>query len=443
MTDAHTNAASHKDDFPYCMRWVPFSRHSADNDSYNTKNIIIGGNNKNEITFHEILVPSQSKPFKNNNNNTCQITYKSLEIDPSWNKKCANLDIFGKYSAALSHSYLIKNDKYLIVFDANSGYNVYDIHNDYWLLDEQSMQINRTLHYSDNNSTRSMLINHEIIVISCLGKLYFYSIAYDITHPVLLHSYNIKSKVEINTTTRNRLFMFHGMCCVDLYKISSKNNSDNSVSSEKDDPNEEVTTCLMFKIVLFGGYAISQSFLESFLCLDVILTYKSKFGKFTALTVDVDDSGSDDESRNIIENIVKQGTKLKIDENGIDADRIICKNFDRNILSSKEWYAFGYECIKNAKNENIIIIIGGKCGLIKKGMISKSIYLYNCVTNEIILRKNVKYFFYLFLLFFSFFVKTYFLDAILDIIYSFYHLAVHITHPPAFGRTRIVIMIQL
>ena len=54
---------------------------------------------------------------------------------------------------------------------------------------------------------------------------------------------------------------------------------------------------------------------------------------------------------------------------------------DQNIFSCNNYW-FGYNSVINEKNERIIIIIGGR-------NYSKDISLFNCVTNELIIKKNV------------------------------------------------------
>ena len=58
------------------------------------------------------------------------------------------------------HSYLVRNNTYIIVFGDHELYNVYDMENDKWLLKENEIK------WPEDSESRSLLINDEIIIIS-------------------------------------------------------------------------------------------------------------------------------------------------------------------------------------------------------------------------------------------------------------------------------------
>ena len=232
-------------DFPIHVACVPFTGYShfpANIDengnnqkmSQQKKNIIIGGL-RGEECFYELSVHDYGN----------SIDYKSFKYD--YNTQFTSLKHIGLDNAINTHSYLVQNNKYIIVFKNNQCYNVYDIHNDIWLLKNGEKELKHVYHHG----ARSVLINDEILIISQYNQLQFYFIGnHHITNPILIDKYTLK--------TSNISFIQHGMCIIDFIKQESSQN--------------ELHQTYTFKIFLFGGY--NNRFLKSFLCLDVLLSYQ-------------------------------------------------------------------------------------------------------------------------------------------------------------------------
>ena len=233
-------------DFPIHVACVPFTGYShfpANIDANITnqksppqkKNIIIGGIRGNEC-FYELNVHDTGN----------SVNYKSFKCD--YNKKFTNLKCIGLDNAMYTHSYLVQNNKYIVVFKKNQCYNVYDLENDIWLLKKGEKKLKHVYHHG----SRSVLINDEILLISQHNQLQFYFIGnHHVTNPILIEKYTLK--------TNNVSFIQHGMCLIDLIKQESSQNQSYQTYT--------------FKIFLFGGY--NNDFLKSFLCLDVLLSYQN------------------------------------------------------------------------------------------------------------------------------------------------------------------------
>lgn len=236
------------DTLPLKIHYVPFVRYTKHESpiavdepkkksTKQQKNIIIGGYSSNKGGFHELIVNDHPK----------SINYKSFEND--YNKKFANIKHIGAWSARYTHSFLIRNNKYLIVFSYNDCYNVYDMCNDKWLLKQGEKGLTK------NNSfeSRSVLIK-DMIIISTGEKLYFYHIGNDhIRHPKLFHEYKLRNYKNVS-------FNGHGMCLMDFEEESSQYGSNLQYR---------------FKIILFGGTS-NKDALSSFLELDVKFVFFSR-----------------------------------------------------------------------------------------------------------------------------------------------------------------------
>ena len=304
------------------------------------RNIAIAGDNDSDDddnAFYEIIL----------NNKTNVIQYKSFKTH--YNKKYANLKHIGLSNASHNyryiHSYLVRNNKYIIVFTSDIRYNVYDIENDKWLLN----QAEKKLEKHNQSFSRSILINDEIIIVSEEKQLYFYFIGNDhIIDPILIHTYQLE--------TDGVAFNNHGMVVIDFKLIKPKQ----KLNKQNDNNNNHINNYkYKLKILLFGGYT-NKDILSSFLFLDVLLSYDD----------DVNDKVEN--SCNII---------LSIDENLIDYNLIKLINFDEK-KRLKQWYNFSCQCFFNDKNEAVIVTIGGN-------YVFRQIYLYNCVTHELTRKDKV------------------------------------------------------
>ena len=286
------------------------------------RHIIVGGFNE-DIEFYELIVGSDSK----------SIHFKSFTRD--YFKKSATLQLIGLKNAVHTHSYLIQNNKYIVVFYSNQCYNVYDMNKDLWLLGEKSLPKN-------GPCSRSVLINDEIIIISNFSHVYFYYIGNDgdsIKDPLLIHEHKLKLKLGIE-------FQNHGMCII--YFIKQK-------SLKKD----ELYQNYGLRIALFGGER--ASILSSFVFLDVMLSYANT-------------------SQTDCNSISLKLFKVSITEHLIDRNKIKYKLSNKigNIRWCK-WSNFGFKCVLNCIKQPIIVMFGGDG---YRGM-NKSIHLFNCDSLEL------------------------------------------------------------
>lgn len=337
-----------KNDLPINVKWIPFTRYSNFPTNVTTtqngqvpikqRNIIVGYN-RHDGGWYEFVVDFDKR----------SITYKSIQYH--YNKKFANLKYAGLTSALCIHSYLVQNSNYLVVFCGDKCYNVYDMENDTWLLNQREKGLTH-----NNKDTRSVLINDEIIIISRHKKLFFYFIGNNhITNPILIHRHTLK--------TKNIRFNSHGMCIISLKKTQMHSTDTTNVNCNRikldnnDNKDKDEYPTYNVKIMLFGGDE-NRGFLSSLLELDILISYMYE---------------SKDNSCNI--------GRVTIDEKLMNKNKIELENMDK--ISCEYWYRFGFECILNWKQEPIIIIVGGY-------QMEKSIHLYNCVTKQLICKDQVE-----------------------------------------------------
>ena len=318
---------SFKRDLPIDVFSVPFTRYSNYPSNINVsqespikqRNIIIGAYNSNNDGFYELVTDNKTK----------SISYKSFETD--YKKAFANLQCMELDRARWTHSYLVKNNKYLVVFAWNDRYNVYDMKNDQWLLNHGDKYLSKNA----SCNSRSVLINDEILIISIFDNIFFYFIGNDhITDPILIYEYTLKTPLVS--------FLFHGMSVINFIKQESSKN--------------ELYPTYKLKILLFGGYR-NKDFLSSFLYLDILLSYISNQEKYQLGCLSIDE--------------------LLIDKNEIKLINMIKKK-------EKRWCNFGFECFLNDKNEATIVIIGGN------DTTMRNIHLFNCVTYELTRKQTVE-----------------------------------------------------
>ena len=315
------------ENFPITVHYVPFVGYSKYPTNIDTqpqvnkeRHIVIAGKLSIAGGFHEFIVDDDAKSIKT----------KSFEND--YNKKYGSLQCIGEKDARYTHSYLVEKNKYLVVFYYNDFYNVYDMINDKWMLNQYEKKL------SENRSefSRSVLINDEIIIISKDNELYFYFIGNDhITNPILIHKYTLKAS--------GFFFDDHGMCIINF--IEKK-------FPQKED--DEKCQSYKFKIILFGQ-SYNKGIVPFFLYLDTLLSYNNS-----------------------------KVITLSIDETLIDENEMTLRNCNMNTMKMQTWDKFGFECILNGKNEPIIVIIGGAGNTLEK-----DIYLFNCVTHEFTPKKKV------------------------------------------------------
>ena len=355
MKDSQSAFVS-KDDFPIKVTHASFTRYShfptnVDKSSRHQtlpadqKNVIIGGYDVGK-GFHELIIDDEThsinyKSFeKDYKNNFANLAYASVDID----------------HAQFTDSYLVQNNRYLVVFYLNYYYNVYDMENDKWLLkpDEKHLEMNHV-----QGTSQSVLINDEIIILSCYKDINFYFIGGDfITNPILLRSYKLKT----NEITLHG----HGMCVIDFKKIKDGNAKAKAKSKAKTEAKaaniNELNQTYKIKIVVFAGDNNNSS---TFVYLDILLSY----------------NGINVANLSITETIKLRNTATDMDDNN-DND------VDDHDTLAKKWEFFGFLNVLNCKQEPIVITVGG--WKTKRGIeLKRSIHLFNCVTKELIFHQNV------------------------------------------------------
>ena len=288
-----STSRSWKHDFPCDMSDVSFAQNSIESSLKNKKerfykniNLVVGGCRNARTGFYEILLSDKDN----------SISYKSFKNN--YKKRNANLKKIGIDHGSFVQSFLLNNNKYLAVFHDRSGYNVYDMINDKWLLKKNNKNI---------LGKKSILMTDEIIATYDYdyfekSQLHFYYIgSYHLTNPLRIKTFDLSMKAAA------------GMCCTEF----SKNEKDNK---------------LMFKIILYGG-----SFLSSFL---------SSFLTFLSLSISI----SLDRNEIII-----------FGQQKIDKKMFKLKNVSmtKNEYYKYGWCSPGCECVFNEKNEAIVIFIGG------------------------------------------------------------------------------------
>ena len=304
------------------------------------RNIIIGGYTTTDRGFYEIIVNDEAN---------C-INCKSFQND--YGKKLSSLKHIGLKGAAGSHSYLVENDRYIVVFKDNACYNVYDIEHDKWLINDEDGKATG-LKWNDTR-TSSMLINDQVIIISNAEEFYFYYIGKDyITNPILMQKYSLK--------TQDVEFFCQEMCLIGFTK-HTKQVKDRKAQYNKHIDDDESHETYKLKIVVFGG-ELNNDVFSSFLILDILLSYSFVGDK-------------------------RYSELVSVDEHLIDESSIKLNNKSLNEITS-EWTGdrCGSTCVLNSKNEAIIVLvaIGGEFGTTTR----RDIHLFNCVTYELTRKKQV------------------------------------------------------
>ena len=239
------------------------------------------------ITNHKIIILGEHGFF-------------NLVVNDATNSICQP---FAEFTQETYHifSYLVQNNKYLVVFEDTGYYNVYDISQGKWLLHKSKA----VLPNFRSTCSRGVIIDDEILIIYDWKpkKLKFYLIGKDyLVNPLLVHEYEIQ-------TNPNRLNGC-GMCVTNLMKQQS--------------------TC-QFNIMLFGGRI--KSCLPFFYSLNISISHLQK------MTNNLNDS------------------IIVIKEHFLDENEIQCINIDKS--KKLRWINLSVECISNFKNEPVIVIFGG------------------------------------------------------------------------------------
>ena len=187
----------------HTVNFVQFCRYSADLDNPCTwdeksgcqkRLIIIGGSVGNETNFYEIIFSRKHK----------KVNIESFRSD--YNKLNADLTVIGVPTASYVHSLITHDNKYIIIIDGLTGYNVYDIKNDCWLL----LMNNTTIKYNNKNS-KCLFINDKFIVILDNFCFNLYHLQNDYKHATLLKKYEFFE----NPLIVNKNPTAQAMCLVD------------------------------------------------------------------------------------------------------------------------------------------------------------------------------------------------------------------------------------
>lgn len=396
-----TKPAVWSNDFPYYVCNTPFARYSSDlifdTRSIKRKTILVGGYMKNETTFYEILLNSNKK--NGNHYNTKSISFKSFCKD--YHKEKANLDciFFGDFGARFIDSFITKDNKYLIILQYGNGlslqFNVYNIEKDYWLLGINDIHGVKNHYFSA--SARTLLINDEILVISEKNILYFFAVKIAINCDDKDDKDDSGNELNININGPKARLDFisrhhleskscnamtnHGICCIGYNDYSYNGNkmdmncneNRNIYNNNEDYTNDYYGLIKMgsnvngrkyerygFKLVLFGGNSVD--FIESFVTVDVNVNVMIK--KRTNNNIQID-----------------------IKECAIDSRKIKCVNCDVSFKYNNQYRAslagFGYDCLLNANNEAVILIIGGYVN-------TRGLFSLNCTKWQLTAHENVK-----------------------------------------------------
>ena len=182
------------------MRHVSFAQNSIQSSLknkaeqfYTNANIIVGGSEDFQTEFYEILLSDEDN----------SISYKSFKKD--YKDYNANLKLIRINDGQYVQSFLVDNNKYVIVFREYYGYNVYDMLNDRWLLKANNKQF---------LGQKGILITDQIIATYQLIQVHFYYIgSNNISNPQHIKSFTLDTDVD-----------YQGMCCTEFIKNEKDTN---------------------------------------------------------------------------------------------------------------------------------------------------------------------------------------------------------------------------
>ena len=263
--------------------------------------------------------------------------------------KNANIKRIKLKTARYSHSYITQNNKYIIVFRNDVGYNIFDISQDKWLKIEGNC---KTVigHYITDYHSRSIFINDELLIFSFKNNIFIFRLSFN---NIGLTVVKLVAKYYSNKMTN---YNHHGFCCVEW------NIRENVILDEKD---VKTWTLYDLKLLLFGGDSIP--FGKSIVQLNISL--EIPFVNSNQLRNDHIAFGDKECNIKVIErHIIKDD--MKYSDNG-------SKYLYNGSLKHAKLCNFGYECAKNDNNESVVIIIGGN-KIYNTGLI-----LYNVNQQEI------------------------------------------------------------
>ena len=227
------------------------------------------------------------------------------------------------YTGRKFQSFITKDNNYIIVLHNISGYNVYDMINDKWLLEKDAFKNSITFNTYDD-SVKSLFINDDMIIISDGKYLRFCYIAtQDLKYPIAIKDYLLQ--------TKKLDYQYHGMSCIYLKCEKDKNKKMNHFS---------------MKILLIGGWKNSH-FFDSFLIVDLTISLP-----FTN-TKPKNDSKNNFDFGKININVTKE-TKM-------DSSKLM-NSISNNKIENRGWEYFSCICLNASRNSSqpIVLIVGGR-----------------------------------------------------------------------------------
>lgn len=166
--------------------------------------LLVKENRRNILVGADISGFCEVFPIKHNYNNIESRSIEYLSFKNDYNLKNACVSGMNVLTGIDAHSYLIDSKtrpllsskgnssnemkyEYIVVFECTKGYNVYDIINDTWLLDDNVFGNEDDVEMYEDEGARSLLITDNILLISSHKYLYFYWISVasgHVTNPI-------------------------------------------------------------------------------------------------------------------------------------------------------------------------------------------------------------------------------------------------------------------
>ena len=288
----------------------------------------------------------------NNNNNNNKLISKFTKLKNNDLKRIGLNDRFN----SLKTIFIENDSKYgnciiviescIIRFETNDTlYHIYSIDCDKWIVKEKVIDIG-TMDSQDSRSVPQLLVfDQKLLIIAFYHDLLFY----DITNLINLRfiaQYPLPFK-DKNTRPDDN----YNYCYFTDFAMICQSKTKKQIN-----------------ILLIGGMSHCP-FYKSF--FDVTITFEKKQIGCNDNAMDMDIGGINKNNFNKYISIDWKNIKIKCDN-----DRL---------LGMKHGFSnFGYQTIVNAKNERIAVFIGADVE-----NVSKSILLYNCMTNELFFMENV------------------------------------------------------
>ena len=342
----------------------------------NKKYILIGGDHSNDTSIYEFFF----------NTKTNQIKYNT--VNNIYNNKYGDLKYIGlKENINGLHSYMMKNNKYILVLGHENAcyiYNIYDLINDKWLIEESMMknifknimQLGDTLYKRNFEFYRSLLIKDELLIISMENHLQFYDLN-DLLNPILLKTYILEAQYNYSYAQAEKPLEYgrHGMCL-----LSFDHDDDDDNENKVDDINTKNVSSYIVKLVLFGTY-LPEYIFESFYQFDIKVVF-NKNNKNNKVSI---------RNRIKIVSICENKISMNLDYDN-DTKWKWNDHFDKGyteIKAMSRFSCFGFECVYIGIEKKPIIIIVGGCNNWDDTFLSNSILCINLLDKEMIVYSGV------------------------------------------------------